>query len=350
MAEEGQEAEDRTEAATPQRIEKARREGDVALSREAVQLASLGAGALGLAVLGPSAGRGIADAAAVVLAAAHELDPMGALVELMLAVAPLALGVGTAAALGAVVATLLQTGFLLRAEGLAPDPSRISPLAGLRRLFGAQAAMELLRTLLKLGAVGAAIWWGAGDLAGLAGAASQDTGALAGEIAARLGRLLSATLAAMAGIAVLDLAWTRISHARRLRMSREDIRQETRESEGDPHFKARRQQIMRTRGRRRMMAAVPTATVVVTNPTHYAVALSYERGKDAAPRLVAKGTDALAARIRALAEEHGVPIVPNPPLARALWRLEPDTEIPEEHFKAVAEVIAFVLRLRQPSG
>ncbi len=124
------------------------------------------------------------------------------------------------------------------------------------------------------------------------------------------------------------------------------MRDEIKESEGDPFLKARRLQVARARSRRRMLDAVPKATVVITNPTHYAVALAYERGRDAAPRITAKGVDAMAARIRAAAETHGVPIVPNPPLARALWRLDHDAEVPEEHFKAVAEIIAFVWRLR----
>jgi flagellar biosynthetic protein FlhB len=347
VAEQSSEAEDRTAPATPQRIERARRDGDAALSRDVVQFASLGAGTLGLALLGPAAGRDLADAAILLLSVQNGFDPMAATLTLLRPAALLALGVGVAAGLGALVATLLQTGFLLSKKGLVPDPSRISPIAGVKRLFGPQGLMELLRTLLKLGAVGVALWLAAGDLEALSGTISKGAGDLAGDIAGRLGGLLAATLFALAAIAVLDLAWTRFSHARRLRMSRQDLREESRENEGDPHFKARRQEIMRARGRRRMMAAVPKATVVITNPTHYAVALAYERGKDAAPRIVAKGTDQLAFRIRAAAEKAGVPIVPNPPLARALWRLPDDSEVPEEHFKAVAEVIAFVWKLRK---
>ena len=134
--------------------------------------------------------------------------------------------------------------------------------------------------------------------------------------------------------------------AQRLRMSREDLRQEAKEADGDPAIKARLRQLRHARARRRMLAAVPTATVVVTNPTHYAVALAYERGGQGAPRVVAKGMDEVAARIRAVAAEHGVPLVANPPLARALHPVELDAEVPAEHFKAVAEMIAYVWRLR----
>jgi flagellar biosynthesis protein FlhB len=132
-----------------------------------------------------------------------------------------------------------------------------------------------------------------------------------------------------------------------MRMSRQDILDEQRESDGDPKIKARIRQIRMARARRRMLAAVPKATVVVTNPTHYAVALAYDRAQNAAPRVVAKGVDSMAARIREVAQAHGVPLVANPPLARVLHLVELDAEIPAEHFKAVAEIIAYVFRLNR---
>jgi len=131
-----------------------------------------------------------------------------------------------------------------------------------------------------------------------------------------------------------------------MRMSRQDQVDEQKEAEGDPRHKAKLRALRRARARRRMMAAVPTATVVITNPTHYAVALAYERGTQAAPRVVAKGTDEVAARIRAIARDSRVPLIANPPLARALHQVEVDAEVPAEHFKAVAEIIAYVWRLR----
>jgi len=154
-----------------------------------------------------------------------------------------------------------------------------------------------------------------------------------------------AALVAFAGIAVLDLMWVRYRHASQLRMSKQELREEAKESEGDPTMKARRRQIRQAQGRRRMMSAVPRAAVVVTNPTHYAVALAYG-GDSAAPKVVAKGADAMAARIREAAQQAGVPLVANPPLARALWRLDLEAEIPPEHYQAVAEIIAYVWRQR----
>jgi flagellar biosynthetic protein FlhB len=159
-------------------------------------------------------------------------------------------------------------------------------------------------------------------------------------------RLLLALLAALGAIAVLDVAWTRYRHTQRLRMSRQDIREEMKQSEGDPEIRARLRRIRAERSRSRMLAAVPKSTVVITNPTHYAVALAYDRDSSAAPKVVAKGVDHLAAKIRESAEKHRIPIIANPPLARALYTVELDREIPEEHYQAVAEIIAYVWRLK----
>ena len=153
-------------------------------------------------------------------------------------------------------------------------------------------------------------------------------------------------LACQAGITLLDVGWVRFRFAKRMRMSAQEIKEEHKEAEGDPHLKAKLRQMRLARSRKRMMAAVPTATVVVTNPTHYAVALAYDRTKQSAPHVVAKGMDEVAARIRALATQHGIPLVANPPLARALHTLEVEAEVPAEHFQAVAEIIAYVWRLR----
>jgi flagellar biosynthetic protein FlhB len=162
--------------------------------------------------------------------------------------------------------------------------------------------------------------------------------------------LFIAAVLAFAAIAVLDYLVVRFRHLRRLRMTRQELREEVKESEGDPQIKGRIRNLRMARARRRMMAAIPKAAVIITNPTHYAVALAYDETSQAAPRVVAKGTEAVAARIRAVAEEAGVPLVSNPPLARALFKLELETEIPAEHYQAVAEIIAYVWRLRGRAG
>jgi flagellar biosynthetic protein FlhB len=340
------EAADRTEAPTPRRIEKARQEGQVALSREVVGLASLLAATLGAGLVLPPLAADLLRAMRGLFESAHLLTPDAALRALGWSGVVTVLPVAGFAALGAVAATLLQSGGLLSAKPLTPQLARLSPLAGLKRLFGSQGLAEFLRTLAKLGIVGLALWFSFADPARLLTLLHLPPGLLLSELGGQSLALLRGTLIAFAGVALLDLLWVRHQHLRQLRMSRQDLREEAKESEGDPQVKGRLRQLRQRAARRRMLAAVPKAAVVITNPTHFAVALAYEQGSTAAPKLVAKGADAMAARIRAAAVAAGVPVVANPPLARALFRLEVDTEIPPEHYQAVAEIIAFVWRVR----
>jgi flagellar biosynthetic protein FlhB len=198
--------------------------------------------------------------------------------------------------------------------------------------------------------VGAALWWALGDPRELRAALSLGPGDLLRMMVSASMNLFIAAMIAFAGIAVLDYLVVRFRHLHKLRMTRQELREEVKESEGDPMIKGRIRSLRMARARRRMMAAVPKAAVVITNPTHFAVALAYDENSQAAPKVVAKGAEAVAARIRALAEESNVPLVSNPPLARALFKLELDTEIPAEHYQAVAEIIAYVWRLRGRAG
>jgi flagellar biosynthetic protein FlhB len=344
VAEEG-DAEDRTEAATPRRLEKAREEGNVPVSREAVALASLAGATLAAAIALPPLGGALLHMLRGLLAGAHALDPFAVLHELELGALLAAGVVAGGALLAGAGATLLQTGFLTRLEALQPDLARLSPMAAIGRLFSTDSLVELGRTLAKLLLIGAALWQ-AVDLQAMQQALHLPPGGLLAALAWQCLRLVAATLVVSALLAAMDLVWVRFRHAQKLRMSREEMREEMRESDGDPQVKGRQRQIRMQRARRRMLAAVPKAAVVITNPTHYAVALDYAPGQQAAPKIVAKGMDSLALRIREIAEQHGVPIVENPPLARALHRLEPDTEVPPEHWQAVAEVISYVFRLK----
>lgn len=352
MAEEGggSEAEDRTEAATPRRLEKAREEGDVALSRELAGFGALAGGVLGLMIGLPSLGMDMLRGLRALMARAQEVEALSGAMEMgrlgLLALLPVA----GLAAVGAIAATLIQTRLAIHAKAIAPQAGRISPRSGLKRLIGTDAAIELVRTLIKLGLVGAALGWSVGDPGHAVALMSQPAAALLAAGGRAALDLALAALGAFAAIAMLDWLWVRWRHLHRLRMSRQDLREEMRESEGDPQVKGRLRQLRQQRARGRMMAAVPKAAVVITNPTHFAVALAYEKGSSAAPRVVAKGADAVAARIRALAEDSGVPIVSNPPLARALFRVDLDAEIAPEHYQLVAEIIAYVWRLGSREG
>jgi flagellar biosynthetic protein FlhB len=254
------------------------------------------------------------------------------------------------ALLGAIAGTMLQSRGLVSAKSLKPQFSRISPVSGIKRLLGPEGGIEFLRTLIKLGVVGGALWWAIGDPNDLRAVLSLGPGDLLHLMMRATMSLFIAAMVAFAAIAVLDYQVVRFRHLHKLRMTRQEVREEVKESEGDPIIKGRIRSLRMARARRRMMAAVPKAAVVITNPTHYAVALAYDENSQAAPKVVAKGTEAVAARIRALAEEANVPLVSNPPLARALFKLELDTEIPAEHYQAVAEIIAYVWRLRGRAG
>jgi flagellar biosynthetic protein FlhB len=347
--------EDRTEAATARRLQKAREEGQVPVSRELASLAGLAGASIGLLLFGPTAASDLARHLMVFIGQASALDlsqgvsgPLHfvALAALR-ATAPVALG----SLLAAAAAVLLQTGLLVHLGALRPKFSHINPSAGLKRLVGADGLVESLKSCAKIAVIAVIAWKVlAGDLADLLAAPFADAATLSARIARPVVHVLIAVLLAQTVIAAADLLWVRMRHAKTMRMSRQDIRDEQKETDGDPKTKMRFRQLRMRRARKRMLAAVPKATVVITNPTHYAVALVYDRAKNAAPRVVAKGVDTMAARIREVAATNRVPLVVNPPLARALYTVELDTDIPGEHYKAVAEIIAYVWRLGRAGG
>nr|WP_294511654.1 EscU/YscU/HrcU family type III secretion system export apparatus switch protein [uncultured Rhodopila sp.] len=349
MADESESTGDKTEAATSRHLDQARDAGRVPISREATVFASMTAVVGVLAYQAQATMRDLLAVLSRFLTHADDSWVAGsgnAVRAVFAAILPYL----AAATVGATAAVLVQTGFLLSGSALQPKFSRISPAAGLKRLFGRQGLEELVKSLAKLAAYSAAIWIAVrGDLPGLMLLPRQDPGGLPSTVAGPIFHIFLASLLCHAIVATADIFWVRFRYARDLRMSRQDIRDEFKETEGNPHTKARIRRIRMMRARKRMMAQVPKATVVVTNPTHYAVALAYDRATNPAPRVVAKGTDEVAARIREVAEAANVPVVANPPLARALYRLELDAEIPAEHYKAVAEIIAYVWRLGRRS-
>ena len=346
MAEE--DGEDRTEAATPRQLQKARQSGSVAVSREAPVLAVLAVPAVMLSVQGPQMAAALSHQLAALLAMSVTDDPLVALRFAGLATVRAVLPFLGAAILAAAAAVLLQTGGILNTAALMPNPARLSPAHGLARIASMNALVELGKSLLKLGAAGAVIWSVLGGSARLLpGALHWDPLTLLDRTTREVLRVAIALLGAQAAITAFDVVRTRAAHAAGLRMTREQVREELKESEGDPHVKSRQKRVRMQRARRRMLQAVPKATVVITNPTHYAVALAYDRNAQAAPRVVAKGVDAMAARIREIARDNRVPLVANPPLARALYPVELDAEIPRELFQAVADIIATIWGLRR---
>ena len=341
--------EDRTEAASAKRLQKAQEEGQAPLSREAAGLAVLASAATLIVTKLPDLLHSPIAALTRLMEASQELSLNEALQLAGRAAIGMIWPFMAAAVLAACVAVLGQTRLTLRISALTPDVSHINPAAGLARLFGRQKLIDTGIAVLKVAAMG---FLAQGVLRSLLPSLPAllklPPALLSAKLQDRVVAVAIAVLTVQTAVAAFDILRTHLRFHGSLRMTRQELRDESRESEGDPHVKGRIRQIRLQRAKRRMMAAVPKATVVVTNPTHYAVALAYERGQGGAPRIIAKGVDEVAARIREVARVSGVPLVANPPLARALYPLPLDSEVPAEHFKAVAELIAYVWRLSQP--
>ena len=346
---EGQEQDDKTEDASERRIEQALERGDVPKSADLQGFLTLGAGYAALALLMPGIGVDIANRLGGMLAGAHRGIDMPTTGR-ALGVAGLAVaGPMLAIVVAGIAAALIMHRPMLVTEPLMPKFNRISPAGGLKRLFGKDNLVQFGKTLAKLTAVCAVLWlvlWP--ERARIVGLVRIESPAAAlNEVGRLTGRLVVSVLILYAAIAGFDAVWSRFTWKKRLRMSLHEVKQEHKETDGNPEIKARVRSLRQQRSRRRMMAAVPSATVILVNPTHYAVALRYEKGMPA-PVCVAKGVDDLALRIRTIGRENCIPVVENPPLARTLHAaVEVDETIPPEHFKAVAEVIGFVLRARR---
>ena len=341
-----------TEEPTQKRLDDALEHGDVVKSSEVQTLVLLFGGTLAIAAFGSSATLGLAKTFQRFLAEPDQIaigpgELMGLMRDLLERLALILGPIFVVMMIAALAGNLIQHRPVFTFERLKPDLSKLSLTKGLTRMFGVDGLSNLFKGLLKIAIVGAAVWtqlWP--ERASLEAVLGHSPAAIAGDMTHLLFKVLIAALAAMAAIAGADYLLQRFQFLKRNRMSKHDIKEEFRQTEGDPMIKARVRQIRQERAKRRMIAAVPEATVVITNPTHFAVALKYESGKMAAPVCVAKGVDGLALRIREVAKEHGVPVVENPPLARTLHAaVEVDEAIPPEHYKAVAQVIGYVLRL-----
>ncbi|MFN3716123.1 MAG: flagellar biosynthesis protein FlhB [Thiobacillus sp.] len=351
MAEESDQ--ERTEAPSPQRLEKAREEGQVPQSRELATFVVLMTGGAALWMTAGQMGQslsgivrsGLAFEPAVGRDSHYVFDKLsGQVFDAALALAPFLLLVVVATLAG----PLLLRGWLFSAKALMPKFSRLNPLAGMKRMFSQQSVVELVKSIAKVALLGSiATWLVWSNLEGAFSLGIESPERAVSHMGDLVGRVFLLATGAMIFIVVLDVPYQLWSHLDKLKMTKEQLRQEAKENEGDPYLKARVRATQREMARRRMMAEIPTADVVVTNPTHYAVALKYSEGKMGAPRVVAKGADAVAAKIRELAAEHRVPLLEAPPLARALYRHTGlGDEIPATLYAAVAEVLAYVFQLR----
>ncbi|HYA06618.1 MAG TPA: flagellar type III secretion system protein FlhB [Xanthobacteraceae bacterium] len=342
-----------TEDPTPRRLEEAIKRGDVARSVEVGTWFMIAGATLVLMLFaGPTAANLQAILGGVLAHSgriAVDGPALGGFAKALAAQLIAALGIPLVLiALAALLGNAIQHRILFTVEPLMPQASRISPAAGFQRLFSRQALANFAKGLAKLAVFGtviaALLWPQRHRLGGLIGG---DPAAILAVTRALAVKMLGTVVAILAIVAAADYLFQYRQWYERQKMSVREMKEEFRQTEGDPAIKGKIRQLRMARARKRMMAKVPKASVVITNPTHFAVALQYERGMNA-PVCVAKGTDLIARKIREVAEAHDIPIVENPPLARALHgTVELDQEIPQEHYRAVAEIIGYLMRLRR---
>ncbi len=340
----------KTEDATGKRLDEARSKGDVPKTPDLPQWASMAAVTGVLVVMGGSFANGLMRDLTPFLAhpGDFELENNGAVQVMrqgLLAAMPIMLAVLLTCAAAGIFGNFIQTGFMWAPDKIKPDISKLSPLGGLKRMFGIDGFISFFKSLIKIFVIGFICWmtlrphWS--ELQELSMAEPERMLPFAVEI---LKSLFYSVLGALGVAALADWFLQRFRFAQRMKMSREEIKEENRQAEGDPQIKAKLRQQRMEKSRRRMMLRVAKATVVVVNPTHYAVALLYDTDEAPAPLCVGKGVDTLAFKIREVAEANNVPIIEDPPLARALYAtVEIDQSIPREHYSAVAKVIGFVM-------
>jgi flagellar biosynthetic protein FlhB len=351
MAEES-DSTDKTEDPTSKRLEEALKRGDVVKSQEVNTWFVIAGATLVLMAFSGGMGDGLTTTMRGLIANSYDIRVDGPAlpglfqrigVEMLAAIALPFLVL----MLAALVGNMIQHQLVWSLEALAPNLSKISPVAGLKRMFSKQALANFAKGLVKLVLVGsvltALMWPERGRLEGLE---HTDPAAVLPLTQSLALKLMGAVVAMLAIVAAADYLFQYRQWYERQKMSLRELKEEFKQTEGDPAIRGKLRQMRQARGRRRMMAKIPKAAVVITNPTHYAIALQYERGMEA-PICVAKGVDAVALNIRKVAGEHSVPIVENVALARALHAtVELDQAIPPEHYKAVAEVIGYVMKLR----
>ncbi len=343
----------KTEDPTPRRLEEARKRGQVVYSREINNWMVLFAATVLVVLAGPHIMSDIKDVLRNFLEKSYAIptDPVGltnVLQTLFFRIGGDIILPLLCLAFAGAISGFLQTGPIFTTDPITPDLSKISIVKGLGRLFSARSMVELLKGVVKLILISTAViitlrpyFNTVEHFVGL------DVSQTLFEMQSLFLKMMVAVLSVLFFLAVMDYMFQRAEFMKNMRMSKQDIREEYRQTEGDPQIKGRLRQLREQKARQRMMQAVPKADVVITNPTHYAVALKYDSAAMDAPTMVAKGVDLVAERIKAVAKENNVPVIENATLARALYgSMEIDQTIPRDHYKAVAEVISYVFKLR----
>lgn len=349
----GEDKEQKTEQPSAKRLEEALKRGQVPFSREVLNFAMLFVLALTIAGYMPTMLQKTRNLLVPLIADAHDfpVDHKGVSILFMEMLSGfggiLLLPLGLAAA-AAIFAAVMQTGVILSAEPIKPKLEKISIKKGIARMFSMRSLVEFLKGLFKIVIVGWIAWYAIeSEMGHMRQLVDSDMFAMLLFLSKLAVKLMTGVVIAMFFIALADFAYQRFEYYKNLRMSKQELKDEYKQQEGDPHIKGKLRQIRAERARKRMMAAVPDADVVITNPTHFAVALKYDNMAMGAPVCIAKGQDNIALTIRKVAEENDVPIVENPPLARALFdSVDIDEEIPIDHYKAVAEVISYVYKMK----
>jgi flagellar biosynthetic protein FlhB len=350
MAEEQQE---RTEQSSAKRREDFRKKGQVAQSKEVHTAALMTAFLLLWLSYGPLFWRQFSDLLTHLwqISGSFEVTPLSLQSLAVPVLAKVGLLLAPVFLLTLVVgffSSFLQIGWLLTSKPLQPDFGKLNPIKGAARFFSKRSLVEMVKSLAKVLLVGVVAFRAVeGELEGavyLVDMAPVETVRYVGRVAALV---LAKSCGVLILLGLLDFLFVRHEMEQKMKMTKQEQKEEFKESEGDPHLKGRIRSLQQQMARKRMMAEVPKADVIITNPTHLSVAISYQRGKMDAPRIVAKGADHLAMRIREVAREHGVPRVENVPVARALYTVELGKEVPEEMFKAVAEILAYVYSLKR---
>lgn len=354
MSDQNQDPSQKTEDPTPKRIKEAKEKGQVALSREVNNWVMIFASTMILVFMAPFIGTRLVEVMQVYLAMPHAIDasPAGIFEQVKKTIGQISiifLLPVIVLMVAAFFAPFSQIGPIFTGEQMKPDITKLSPLKGAKRLFGLKGLSEFLKGLAKLGLVTLVSVIVIGPVMAVSDAfVGQPLITIMEQFRQILIQLMIGVLAVMFVVAVLDYMYEKYDLFQKLKMTKQEVKDEYKQTEGDPHVKQRLKELRQQKASQRMMQEVPKADVVITNPTHFAIALKYEMEDMNAPLVIAKGQDNIALKIRELAEENDIPMVENPPLARALHAsVEIDEEIPEEHYKAVAEVISYVYSLNQ---